>query len=273
MKSKLGLLILAFCLLAAPAAHAAHHHASHGTSRDMVRSAQIRLSDLGYFTGMDDGILGPTTRNALRTFQRRNGLLANGQLTMRTYDLLAAMDIGKHQRLTRAGGSMTEPMPMSALTPPNSMNPANPQPMAPQGWHYVGSQRIPVQYGDLEVNEEAAANGTHRYSITLDGRPFLLADNQPGQLRISDVFHLKGEDAVVITAWRGEDNCKFKNYLVAVHANGAMATRHEFESCSPSSDAQEAHGALFIRFAATMNHDGFDRWDVWRYENDELVRL
>lgn len=222
---------------------------------DMVRAAQERLGDLGYFSGVYDGILGPNTKTALKDFQRHSGLAASGQLNAATYDLLLTTEFQRKNGL----GLVINPNSVAAVP-------------APEVWHYVGSEKLPIRNGELVVDEEAKGN-IHRYTVKLNGRPFLLADNQPGALHISEVFHLQGEDAILMTAYRGEDSCKYKNYLVTIHASGMEARKHEFESCAPSSEVHAAHDALFIRFAETMNKDGYDRWDVWRYENTRLVRL
>lgn len=49
---------------------------SQGTS---VRKLQVRLAELGYYNGGADGIYGTSTENAVKAFQRNNGLSADGQ--------------------------------------------------------------------------------------------------------------------------------------------------------------------------------------------------
>lgn len=44
----------------------------------MVKTLQEDLKKLGYYTGRIDGSLGPMTRAAIKTFQRHNGLVADG---------------------------------------------------------------------------------------------------------------------------------------------------------------------------------------------------
>ena len=51
---------------------------SYGSTGSTVRTIQERLSDWGYYTGKVDGIFGRLTRNAVISFQRRNGLTADG---------------------------------------------------------------------------------------------------------------------------------------------------------------------------------------------------
>jgi len=51
---------------------------------DMVRSAQIALADRGFRTGPADGVWGPSTEDALRRFQRAQGLAQTGSLDRET---------------------------------------------------------------------------------------------------------------------------------------------------------------------------------------------
>lgn len=53
-----------------------------------VKIAQQRLNELGYGAGAADGIIGPRTRSALRTFQEQNHLPITGVLNADTYALL-----------------------------------------------------------------------------------------------------------------------------------------------------------------------------------------
>jgi hypothetical protein len=221
---------------------------AHATTFEMVRMSQIRLADLGYYAGQNDGAMGPAMQSAIKGFQAHNGLPISGQLTAQTYDLLLAQDYKRQSGVAHA-----------SVTPSNR-------------WHHVGTERVPVRYGALNVNEDVKGS-IHRYTVTLNGHPFLRADDQPGALRISKTFEMNGEDAVIMTAFSGEDGCAYKNYLVTIHNNGAAASSREIASCAPSSEMRMANNALFVRFPSTMNKDGWASWDVWRYENQMLVRL
>ena len=61
-----------------------------GASGDTVREIQTRLKNWGYYFGEVDGIFGSKTEEAVRYFQRKNGLTADGQVGDRT---LAALGI------------------------------------------------------------------------------------------------------------------------------------------------------------------------------------
>ena len=49
-----------------------------GSTGDAVRTIQTKLKNWGYFSGTIDGIYGPKTEEAVKYFQRKNGLTADG---------------------------------------------------------------------------------------------------------------------------------------------------------------------------------------------------
>ncbi len=61
-----------------------------GTSGAVVTEIQTRLKDWGYYSGSVDGVYGSKTEEAVRFFQRKNGLTADGQAGDKT---LAALGI------------------------------------------------------------------------------------------------------------------------------------------------------------------------------------
>lgn len=72
-------LVLALAVSASVAARA--------QSQD-VREAQERLATFGYDPGPADGIIGPKTRSALRSFQEQAGLPVSGEADPQTLDAL-----------------------------------------------------------------------------------------------------------------------------------------------------------------------------------------
>lgn len=64
-----------------------------GSTGPVVREVQTRLKNWGYYTGSVDGIFGPITAEAVRFFQRRNGLVVDGIVGPRT---AAAIGISLH---------------------------------------------------------------------------------------------------------------------------------------------------------------------------------
>ncbi len=61
-----------------------------GSTGDVVAEVQRRLKNWGYYFGVVDGVYGSRTEEAVRFFQRRNGLAADGQVGNKT---LAALGI------------------------------------------------------------------------------------------------------------------------------------------------------------------------------------
>ena len=61
-----------------------------GSTGDVVAEIQTRLKNWGYYFGVVDGVYGSKTEEAVRFFQRRNGLAADGQVGNLT---LAALGI------------------------------------------------------------------------------------------------------------------------------------------------------------------------------------
>jgi hypothetical protein len=51
-----------------------------GYNGSMVASVQRRLSQLGYYYGVVDGVIGPQTRSAIAAFESRNGMPADGTI-------------------------------------------------------------------------------------------------------------------------------------------------------------------------------------------------
>ena len=90
-------LILALCVvfavnifLIALAQHASADLYKRGSSGAVVREIQTRLKNWGYYSGSVDGVYGSRTEDAVRWFQRRNGLSPDGQVGNLT---LAALGI------------------------------------------------------------------------------------------------------------------------------------------------------------------------------------
>ncbi len=59
-----------------------------GSRGGEVKEVQRRLKNWGYYTGKVDGIYGSATREAVKKFQRKNGLTADGIVGVKTYQAL-----------------------------------------------------------------------------------------------------------------------------------------------------------------------------------------
>lgn len=74
-----------------------------GSSGAVVREIQTRLKNWGYYSGSVDGVYGSKTEEAVRWFQRKNGLTADGQAGSRT---LAALGISETGGSGNGGGDL-----------------------------------------------------------------------------------------------------------------------------------------------------------------------
>lgn len=72
-----------------------------GSRGDEVRKIQQKLKQWGYFDGAVDGIFGPKTKEAVKYFQRKNGLTVDGIAGPAT---LAAMGISSGSSGSGGGG-------------------------------------------------------------------------------------------------------------------------------------------------------------------------
>lgn len=84
----LAALIAAGTLLAAliPAAEAVTY--KKGSSGTVVSQIQTKLKNWGYYDGDVDGMYGSATERAVRAFQRKNGLTADGKVGAQTLEAL-----------------------------------------------------------------------------------------------------------------------------------------------------------------------------------------
>ena len=78
-------------------------------SKTEVKQAQQKLREEGLYRGRIDGVLGPRTKTALRTFQRKNGLPATASLDRRTMSALSGggMSSGRGDTTSGQGSSMS----------------------------------------------------------------------------------------------------------------------------------------------------------------------
>lgn len=88
------------------AAHAWNQSTQHGTiSHDQVTQAQRELQSQGFYQGEVDGIAGPQTRQAVKDFQRQNGLQVTGSLDQQTIDKLNGGSASGSNATTSSGSS------------------------------------------------------------------------------------------------------------------------------------------------------------------------
>jgi len=91
-----------------------------GDSGEAVRQLQVRLKELGYYTGSIDGQYGSGTYAAIYTFQQRNGLTADGKAGTATLIRLYSDDaIGAEDQPTEA--PTPTPTPLPQVTPSRTL--------------------------------------------------------------------------------------------------------------------------------------------------------
>ena len=76
-----------------------------GAQGDDVKSVQKRLKELGYYTGSVDGNYGTGSMNAVKAFQSKHGLTADGLAGTKTYKILFSDDAKS------AGSTVITPVP------------------------------------------------------------------------------------------------------------------------------------------------------------------
>lgn len=97
-RKKLTILILALFVLnitiislAQSGAFAAYRR---GDSGETVKKVQQKLKSWGYYSGSVDGVFGSGTESAVKYFQRKNGLTADGVVGTKTLAALGIQDTG-----------------------------------------------------------------------------------------------------------------------------------------------------------------------------------
>ena len=108
MKRKIILLFAALLVCLAPLASSLAYESttlSHGMQGDEVRELQQALISLGYLKGTADGIYGNKTENAVRKFQRKNKLSADGLAGIKTKELIFSKASGASSSSGSSGNS------------------------------------------------------------------------------------------------------------------------------------------------------------------------
>ncbi len=76
-----------------------------GSSGQTVREIQTRLKNWGYYTGAVDGIYGSGTEEAIKKFQKKNGLSVDGQTGDKTLAALGISPTGGGGGQSSGGGN------------------------------------------------------------------------------------------------------------------------------------------------------------------------
>lgn len=94
MRNILAISLLGLCVFAVPVL---------AQSRAEIRDAQQALKDKGYDPGPIDGINGPQTRAAVRSYQEKESINADGRLGPRTLDSLGVKHGSAGTEFSEAG--------------------------------------------------------------------------------------------------------------------------------------------------------------------------
>jgi len=97
-------------------------------SPDMIRQVQGNLQQQGLYHGSVDGVWGPGTESAVRSYQQQHNLNSTGQLDAST---LASMNIATNQNYGNSQPPPNDQRYGSNYNPPPNNNPPNYNPPPP----------------------------------------------------------------------------------------------------------------------------------------------
>ncbi len=84
-----------------------------GSKGDLVKKMQTKLKNWGYYTGSVDGVYGPKTVEAVKYFQRRNGLYVDGIVGTKT---ASAMGISLSSTTTTSSSTSSSSSDLTLLS-------------------------------------------------------------------------------------------------------------------------------------------------------------
>ena len=96
---------VAFALFGARGERAEAEVLKQGSSGSLVKTVQTKLKNWGYYTGSVDGIYGPKTVAAVKYFQRKNGLSADGIVGAKTAAAMGVTLTSSSSSASSAGGN------------------------------------------------------------------------------------------------------------------------------------------------------------------------
>ncbi len=266
-----ALACLALALGSSPAmaktAHHKHHVKTHHTrgahsrgkaskGSSIVRIAQEHLSNLGYYTGAADGVMGSQTKAAIKRFQREHGLKADGALGRKTVRALENADhhaIGSRSSFLTHDNVLTSDVVNQDYTTSLS----------------GGTKVISSRFARVDVSESGSGQNK-RYTVALNGQPILTADGQPSVIGMSTTYDLGNADAVVFTTYSPNNaNCIYRNHVLALNSGGSKLL--DIENCTRDYQAQVNNGSLYITFPEHDDNRAIGA--TWRVEGTTLERL
>lgn len=285
--------------------HKSHHASAKAKHRaakmSPAKQAQTHLSNLGYYAGKIDGQLGPKSKAAIKAFQKDQGLKPTGVVNASLLAMLSSADRSHAMAslpLTRKNGKgrQADTMKLSDIingigateednTPQKDYDATRPDfygyyeqelgdsasSFDATGDGYGGgtSHPLPSRFAKIDVIE-GTDQGKHRYTVMLNERPILLAENQPTVIGISRTFRLGAEDAIMFSAYNGDGSaCGFRHYLLSMRDGASQLLK--IGNCTRGYQAHIANNSLFIVFPEA--DDGRLVGATWRYERGNVTRL
>ncbi|MER2519863.1 MAG: peptidoglycan-binding domain-containing protein [Bdellovibrionales bacterium] len=282
--------------------HHARANANHPAKKiSPAKQAQTRLSNLGYYAGKIDGQIGPKTKAAIKAFQKDQGMKPTGVVNASLLATLSAADRSRAMAslpLTRKNGQSrygdvfdlkdiingigaTEedntPQKDYDATRPDFYgyyeqelsDVASSYDMTGDGLGGGTSHPLVSRFAKLDVIE-GTDQGKRRYTVMLNERPILLAENQPTVIGISRTFRLGAEDAIIFSAYNGDGSaCGFRHYLLSMRDGASQLLK--IGNCTRGYQAHIANNSLFIVFPEADN--GRLIGATWRYERGNVTRL
>ena len=269
------------CTTAHSTRHKKHHAVMSGTGQradPQLRDAQAHLVNLGYYDDTPDGINGPKTQAAIKNFQREHYLRVTGILTPETLKAIIAAD---------NAAATINAMPKTAESPPSDFYATHPDPYGYVHPQYsdplmtspqiVGansdasrSQTLPTRYGTVGLIENGGGGNDKHYTVTLDGQPIMVAENQPSVIGVSRTYNLGDDDVIILSAYRDADPvCAYNTYLFVINSGGHAVKN--VGSCSRGYQAEARHDALYITFPQTDSGSAVGA--TYRYEKGRLFKL
>lgn len=248
--------------------HVAHHnHVAKGSS--IVRIAQRHLSNLGYYSGKIDGIMGPGTRAAIKKFQREQGLKSDGVLGSKTQSALDSADIHANApadaHVGSGGGFLTHEA-VRNMDLSGTGTATNPDYAPGLGG---GTVTVSSRFAQIEVTE-SGSGAAKRYDVNVNGDALLVADGQPTVIRMSPTYDLGNEDAIVFTTYSpNASGCIYRSHVLALGPNGGRLL--DIDNCTRDYQATVKNGSLWITFSD--RDAGSVTGSTWRLEGTSLSKL
>ncbi len=226
-------------------------------TRLIVKRAQEHLAHMGYYVGKIDGIMGPATKAAIKSFQRKKGMKVDGILGSQTRLALEEAD--------RVILPRKSPIVVKENRTPEDMQPHQDYEPPLHG----GSKVVSSRFARLDVSE-TGQGADKRYAVNLDGQPILMAEGQPSVVGISTTYDLGEQDAVIFTTFSPtEDGCIYRNRVLAMNASGHKM--FDIDNCTRTYQARVDKGSLFIVFPERDDNRAVGA--TWRLDGMTLNRL